>query len=349
MQLVMAEDATSEQVEEVTVTLRRIGLEPALVRGGRSTRISLAGSHGGVGSLRLELLAGVVRIIEASQPFTKASWEFCDQPTVVELANATRIGGREVVVMAGACPLEPEERMVEVAHAARAAGATLLYGGVFGPGGEPHSGPRCTERALRLLARAREETGMAIVAEALDAESAGILAEYVDILQLGPDNMQNFPLLRGAARLGKPVLLVRGPVATITELLQAAEYVLAEGNGDAILCEAGVLHPSSEGRRVLDLAAVPVIKALSHLPVVVWPGCSDPAATTAMACAAIAAGADGVTVEIRSTPGEPHAADRTGALDPAGFTGAVRQLRQLAAAVGRGLAAPLAREPAIAP
>jgi 3-deoxy-7-phosphoheptulonate synthase len=343
MQLVMAEDATSEQVEEVTVTLRRIGLEPALVHGGRATRISLPGSPGGVGTLRLELLAGVARIIEGSQPFTKASWEFCDQPTVVELPNATRIGGRELVVAAGACLLEPDDRLVEAAHAAREAGATLLHGGAFGPRGVTHSDTRCAERALKVLARARAETGMAIVAEALDGEAACVLAECVDVLQVGPDNMQNFPLLRRVARLGRPVSLVRGPVATISELLQAAEYVLAEGNADAILCEAGVLHPASEGRRVLDLAAVPVIKSLSHLPVLVWPGLGPPRhGRDVVRRDRRRSGRTDRRAPFRVRPPAPE--DGTGPLDPAEFTDAMRQVRQLADALGRSLAPPPAME-----
>lgn len=344
MQLVMAEDATPEQVEGVTVTLRQMRLEPALVPGGRSTRISLGGSHGGVESLRLERLPGVARVVDVSHPFKQASWEFRNEPTVVELPNATRIGGREIVVIAGPCPLEPEARMAEVVHGVRAAGATVLHGGVFGPQGLPHLCTGRGERALKVLARARDETGMAMVAEALDVEAARLLADYVDILQVGPGNMQNFSLLRQAARLGKPVLLVRGPATTITELLLAAEYVLVEGNGNAILCEAGVLSPSSDGRRLLDLTAVPVIKSLSHLPVIVAPGCPNRLATAAMARAAIAAGADGLIVEVRCTPGQPPSADGTEALDAAGLTGVMQQVRHLAMAVGRRLTPSLVEE-----
>jgi 3-deoxy-7-phosphoheptulonate synthase len=236
--------------------------------------------------------AGVTRVVDPSKPYHKASWASRGEPTVVELANGTRIGGRDVVVVAGLPLLGPEAQVVEAAHRLRAAGAAVLHDGTLRPPRSPYARARRGEDALRALDRARKETGMAIAAEAADIESALLLAHWVDILQVGAENMQNFPFLSRVARLGKPVLLMRGQKATLTELLLAAEYVLAEGNADVILCEAGVLGVPPEGRPLLDLTAVPLLKSLSHLPVMVAPG--DAAS---MACAAIAAGADGVVLE----------------------------------------------------
>jgi len=286
-----------------------------------------------------ERVGEVERVVDASFPFRKVSWQSRAEPTVVELANGTRIGGREVVVAAGPCSPKGDERIIAIAHGLRAAGATVLHAGVFRPHGGPYSGAGRGEGALEVLRRVREETGMAVMAEALDLESARLLAACVDVLRIGPGNMQNFPLLRHAARLGKPMVLVRGHAATIAELLMAAEYVLAEGNGDAILCEAGVMGLTSDGHRVLDLTAVPVVQSLSHLPVMAAPGCLGDASVAAMSRAATAAGADGLIVEIQSPPaGDDH---------PDGFARLMEQVGSVARAMGRGLAPPLARERAL--
>ena len=244
------------------------------------------------GHRRVRVPAGVTRVVDASKPYHLASWASRGEPTVVELSNGTQVGGRDVVVMAGLPAYGPEAQVVEDAHRLRAAGAAVLHGGTLRPPRSPYVRARRGEDALHALDRAREETGMAIAAEAADMESALLLAHRVDILQIGAENMQNYPFLSRVARLGKPVLLVRGQTALLTQLLLAAEYVLAEGNPDVILCEAGVLGIPPEGRPLLDLTAVPVLKSLSHLPVVVAPGVE-----AGMACAAIAAGADGVVLE----------------------------------------------------
>lgn len=273
------------------------------------------------GPRRALVPAGVTRVVDASKPYRKASWASRGEPTVVELSNGTRIGGHDVVVMAGLPEFGPEAQVVQAAHRLRAAGAAVLHGGTLRPPRSPYVRARRGEDALRALVRARDETGMAIAAEAADIESALLLAHRVDILQVGAENMQNYPFLSRVARLGKPVLLVRGQTAILTELLLAAEYVLAAGNADVILCEAGVLGLLPEGRPLLDLTAIPVLKSLSHLPVMVAPG-----AGAMMACAAIAAGADGVVLE---SAGE--------GLDDE-FAGLMEHARRVAVAMDRRLA-----------
>ncbi|HEX6037635.1 N-acetylneuraminate synthase family protein, partial [Longimicrobium sp.] len=227
----------------------------------------------------------------------------------------------DVAVMAALPPAGPEARVMAAARRLRAAGAAVLHGGTLRPPRSPYVRARRGEDALRLLEQARDETGMAIAAEASDIESALLLAHRVDILQVGGENMQNYPFLTRVARLGTPVLLVRGQTAGLTEVLLAAEYVLAAGNPDVILCEAGVLGIPPEGRPVLDLTAVPVLKSLSHLPVVAAPG-----AAAGLASAAIAAGADGVLLE-------PDGEDAEDELAPA-----MEHARRVALAMGRRLA-----------
>jgi 3-deoxy-7-phosphoheptulonate synthase len=215
---------------------------------------------------RLEALRGVLQVIHVSQPYKQVSREWKEEPTIVELANGTRIGAGEVAVMAGPCSVESEEQIMGVAHRLRAAR------GHDPPRGRVQAAhlalllPGDRRGGLKLLARAREETGMAIVTEAIDPESLDLVAEYADIVQIGARNMQNFSLLRRAGRAGKPVLLKRGMAATVKDLLLSAEYILAEGNADVILCERGVRGFDTHTRNLLDLTAIPVVKSLSHLP-----------------------------------------------------------------------------------
>src|SRR5690606_38555987 len=209
--------------------------------------------------------------IHVSQPYKQVSREWRDEATVIELANGTRIGSDEVVVMAGPCSVKSEAQILGIAHRLRDSGATILRGGAFKPRTSPYSFQGMGEEGLRLLARAREETGMAIVTEAMDSESLDLVAQYADIVQIGARNMQNFSLLRRAGRAGKPVLLKRGMAATIKDLLLSAEYLLAEGNGQVILCERGVRGFDTHTRNLLDLTAIPVVKSLSHLPIIADP------------------------------------------------------------------------------
>jgi 3-deoxy-7-phosphoheptulonate synthase len=258
------------------------------------------------------------------------------EPTVVTLGNGARIGGAEVVVIAGPCAVESEEQILTTARGVRDAGATLLRGGAFKARTSPYAFQGLGLPALRLLARARDETGLAIVTEALEPDTVGAVAEYADIIQVGARNMQNYPLLRRLGTAGRPVLLKRGPAATVDEWLLAAEYVLSEGNPDVILCERGVRGFDGHSRNVLDLAAIPVVHARSHLPVLVDPshGTGVRASVAPMAAAAIAAGADGVMVEVHPSP-DLALSDAGQALSLDDFATLMRRLEATAVAAGR--------------
>jgi 3-deoxy-7-phosphoheptulonate synthase len=338
MLVVMAHNATSEQIGDVVATIRDMGYDAAPIPGKQRTAIGLIGNDGKVDAGRIAALAGVMQIIHVSQPYKQVSREWREEPTIVELANGTRIGGREVVVMAGPCSVESEAQILESARRLRDAGATILRGGAFKPRSSPYSFQGLGEEGLKLLALAREETGMAIVTEAIDPETVDLVAEYADIVQIGARNMQNFSLLRRAGRAGKPVLLKRGMAATIKDLLLSAEYILAEGNGQVILCERGVRGFDTHTRNLLDLTAVPVVKSLSHLPIIADPshGTGIRSKVIPMARAAIAAGADGLMVEVHPEP-ERALSDGAQSLYPDQFDELMTQIRVIAAAIDREL------------
>src|SRR5690606_18473475 len=271
MLVVMRYDAGGEEVRRVVEVIEELGYEARPMPGKQRTAVGLVGNDGKVDSGRLEALPGVLRVIHVTQPYKQVSREWQPEPTVIELSNGTRIGGNEVVVMAGPCSVESEEQILGVAERLRDAGATILRGGAFKPRTSPYSWQGLGLKGLELLARARERTGLAVVTEALEPEMVDVVAEYADIIQIGARNMQNYPLLRRAGRTGKPVLLKRGLSATIKELLLSAEYILAEGNTQVILCERGIRGFDNHTRNQLDLTAIPVVHALSHLPIIADP------------------------------------------------------------------------------
>jgi 3-deoxy-7-phosphoheptulonate synthase len=343
MLVVMSHSATPEHIQGVVDTIHEMGYEAAPIPGRQRTAVGLVGNDGKVDASRLEALPGVLEVIHVSQPYKQVSREWREEPTVIELANGTRIGSDEVVVMAGPCSVESEEQIVGIARRLRDAGATVLRGGAFKPRTSPYSFQGMGEEGLKLLARAREETGLAIVTEAVDSESLDLVIEYADIVQIGARNMQNFSLLRRAGRAGKPVLLKRGMAATIKDLLMSAEYLLAEGNGQVILCERGVRGFDTHTRNLLDLTAIPVVKSLSHLPIIADPshGTGLRAKVTPMARAAIAAGADGLIIEVHPDP-EHALSDGAQSLFPEQFEEMMGQIRTIARAIGRDLAPSLA-------
>ena len=245
-------------------------------------------------------------------------------------------------MIAGPCAVEGEAQILDIAHQLKEMGATVLRGGAFKPRTSPYSFQGLGLEGLELLAKAREDTGLAVVTEALDPEGADLVAQYADIVQIGARNMQNYPLLRRAGRTGKPVLLKRGMSATIEEFLLAAEYVLAEGNPNVILCERGVRSFDTHTRNVLDLAAIPVVQSLSHLPMIADPshGTGIRSKVTPMGRAAVAAGADGLIVEVHRDP--PRAmSDGAQSLYPDQFASLMEQINVIAKAIGRNLTAPL--------
>lgn len=343
MLVVMTHHATSEQVDDVVQTITELGYEARPIPGRQRTAVGLIGNDGKVDADRIQALEGVLRIIHVSQPYKQVSREWREEPTVVTLFNGTRIGASEVVTMAGPCAVESEEQILGIAHRLREAGATVLRGGAFKPRTSPYSFQGLGELGLKLLARAREETGMAIVTEAVDPEGVDMVAEHADIIQIGARNMQNPSLLRRAGRAGKPILLKRGMSATVKELLLAAEYLLAEGNSEVILCERGVRSFDTHTRNLLDLTAIPVVKSLSHLPIIADPshGTGIRAKVLPMARAAVAAGADGLMVEVHPQP-DRALSDGAQSLYPEQFDELMAQMRVIAAAIGRDLTPSLA-------
>lgn len=347
MLVVMKHNASDEDIQNVVEVIEDMGYGARPIPGGQRTAVGLIGNDGRVDSARLEGQPGVLEIIVVTQPYKQVSREWREEDTVVLLPNGTEVGGRDVVLMAGPCAVESRGQILEIAHRLRATGATILRGGAFKPRTSPYSFQGLGEEGLRLLAEAREATGMMVVTEALDLEGAELVAEYADILQVGARNMQNYALLRKVGQIGKPVLLKRGMSATIDELLLAAEYVLNEGNDDVILCERGVRSFDSHTRNLLDLTAIPVVKALSHLPIIADPshGTGIRAKVIPMARAAVAAGADGLMVEVHPDPGRALS-DGAQSLYPDQFAELVPQIRVIARAIQRDLVPGLEPVPA---
>ena len=346
MLVVMKHSASEEQIQVVVAAIKDMGYGARPIPGGQRTAVGLIGNDGAVDSGLLLGLDGVLEVIPVTHPYKQVSREWREENTVVSLANGTRIGGADVVVMAGPCAVEGEAEILDIAHRVKEMGATVLRGGAFKPRTSPYAFQGLGREGLGLLARAREETGLAVVTEALDPEGADLVAEYADIIQIGARNMQNYPLLRRAGRTGRPVLLKRGLAATIDELLLAAEYILAEGNDDVILCERGIRSFDTHTRNLFDLAAIPVVKSLSHLPII-----ADPSHATGlrakvipMARAAIAAGADGLIVEVHADP--PRAmSDGAQSLYPEQFREMMEQITVIARAIGRDVTQPLGGVP----
>jgi len=342
MLVVMKHKATASQIESVVDAIKDMGYGARPIPGEQRTAVGLIGNDGQVDAARLQGLEGVLEVIPVTHPYKQVSREWREEDTVVSLPNGTRVGGSDIVIMAGPCAVESEEQILGIAHRLREMGATVLRGGAFKPRSSPYAFQGLGLKGLQLLAKAREETGLAIVTEALDPDGADLVAEYADLIQIGARNMQNYPLLRRVGRTGKPILLKRGLSATIDELLLAAEYILAEGNDDVILCERGIRSFDQHTRNLLDLAAIPVVKALSHLPIIADPshGTGLRAKVTPMGRAAIAAGADGLIVEVHPDP--PRAmSDGAQSLYPEQFGEMMEQIRVIAKAIGRGVTRPL--------
>ena len=336
MLIVMKNNASAEQIHTVVGVVKEMGYDATPIPGGQRTAIGIIGNDGGISSDRLEGLEGVLELIPVTQPYKQVSREWQDENTVVSLPNGTKIGGSDLVLMAGPCSVENERDILDIAHRVKDIGATVLRGGAFKPRSSPYSFQGLGLQGLEFLARAREETGLAVVTEALDPDGVDLVVKYADIVQIGARNMQNYALLRRAGRAGKPVLLKRGMSATIDELLLAAEYILAEGNPDVILCERGIRSFDTHTRNLFDLAAIPVVKSLSHLPIIADPshGTGIRSKVTPMGRAAVAAGADGLIVEVHSDP--PKAmSDGAQSLYPDQFAKLVDEVKVIARAIGR--------------
>jgi len=338
MLIVMRPSATPAQVDAVVEKIRALGLTPHAIPGAQRVAIGITGNKGGLDPQLFEALQGVGEAIRVSQPFKLVSREVKPEDTVIDVGGAV-LGGRAIAVMAGPCSVESREQLLAAAHAVKAAGARFLRGGAFKPRTSPYEFQGLGEAGLKLLAEAREQTGLKVVTEVMDPDDLPMVVEYADVVQLGARNMQNFSLLKRLGAIKKPVLLKRGPSATIREWLMAAEYVVAHGNYQVALCERGIRTFETATRNTLDLNAVPVLKALTHLPVVVDPshGIGIRAHVPAMARAGIAAGADAIIVEVHPCP-EKALSDGQQSLTPPEFEELMRQVRVIAGAIGRAIA-----------
>ncbi|HXM79633.1 MAG TPA: 3-deoxy-7-phosphoheptulonate synthase [Thermoanaerobaculia bacterium] len=335
MLIVMEAAATADDVRRVVETVQGMGLNAHPIPGAQRTAIGITGNRGSVEAGAFENLPGVAEVIPVSAPYKLVSREAKRENSVVSVAGVP-VGGPALAIVAGPCAVESERQALEVGHAVRAAGANLYRGGAFKPRTSPYSFQGLGLEGLKILAKVRAETGLPIVTEVLDTETAELVAEYADCLQVGARNMQNFSLLRKLGRMRKPVLLKRGMSATIEELLLSAEYLLAEGNYEVMLCERGVRTFSDHTRNTLDLSAIPYVQRISHLPILVDPshGTGKRQKVLPLSRAAIACGADGLLIEVHNHP-EAALSDGPQALLPEMFAELVGQVRQLAPVVGR--------------
>jgi 3-deoxy-7-phosphoheptulonate synthase len=341
MLIVMRHGAPQEDVDRVVAAIEEMGYQARPMPGHQRTTVGLVGNDGRVDGSRLAALPGVHEIIHVTKPYKQVSREWQAEPTIIRLPGGLTVGGDDVVVMAGPCSVESESQILEAARLVREAGATVLRAGAFKPRSSPYSFQGMGRKGLGLLARAREETGLLIVTEAMDNEGLDQVLEVADIVQIGARNMQNYSLLKHAGRAGKPVLLKRGLSATIQELLLSAEYILAEGNRQVILCERGVRGFDTATRNLFDLSAIPVVHGLSHLPILADPshGTGHRDMVIPMARAAVAAGADGLLVEVHPHP-ERALSDGAQSLYPEQFERLMRETRIIVEAIGRRVAEP---------
>lgn len=338
MIIVTTPGITPDALDRIVEHVEQAGLRAHVSRGAQRTIVGCIGEEGRLGEHGLTQLEGVERVIPVLKPYKLASREFSVANTAIHLGDVadTVVGGQEVVVMAGPCSVEGREMLLATADAVQAAGARVLRGGAFKPRSSPYAFQGMGEAGLELLAEARARTGMPVVTEVMDPRQVELVARYADVMQIGARNMQNFALLSEVGRVQRPVLLKRGLSGTITELLMAAEYVLAQGNGDVMLCERGIRTYETATRNTLDVAAIPVLKRETHLPVLVDPSHAGGRAhlVTPLALAAVAAGADGLIVEVHPDPA--HAlSDGEQSLEYGAFGEMMTQVRAVAEAVGR--------------
>ncbi len=337
MIVVMNKGASQEELNHVVDRVASFGLKPHVIKGTERTVVAAIGEKREGQKDALETCAGVNQVLPILAPYKVASREVKTEPTVVAAGSLT-VGGGQVGVIAGPCSVESEEQLLATAEAVRAAGATALRGGAFKPRTSPYSFQGLKEEGLKLLAAAREATGLAIVTEVVATEDVELVAEYADVLQIGARNMQNYRLLAAAGETRRPVLLKRGPSATMDELLLAAEYILDAGNPNVMLCERGIRTYESHTRFTLPLASVPYLHAKTHLPVVVDPshGTGHTYLIPDMIAASVAAGADGLILEVHPNP-ETALSDGYQSLTFQQFAAAMETARRVADAVGRAL------------
>jgi 3-deoxy-7-phosphoheptulonate synthase len=335
MIIVLKPQPTPEQIQHVLERIEELGFTPHLSQGVSRTIIGVIGDERKLQATPLQAIDGVEQVISVLKPFKLASREFKPEPSVFEV-KGIRIGGGHLAVIAGPCAIEGEEIFFEIAEAVRAAGANVLRGGAFKPRTSPYSFQGLGEEGLKILKAAGEKFAMPTVTEVMDPRQIDLVCEYADILQIGARNMQNFDLLKEIGRTDKPVMMKRGMSATVKDLLMSAEYILSQGNHKVILCERGVRSFEDSTRNMMDLSAIPNAQGQSHLPIIADPSHATgrPDLIPAMARASVAAGADGVHVEVHTCP-EQALSDGPQALLPEPFAALVDDLRRLAEVLGR--------------
>lgn len=335
MIIVMKRYATQDDIQNVIDKIREMGYDYQISYGGENTLIFVIGSEKELGKEKFIFLKNVDNVIQVAKPYKLASREFKSDNTIIDV-NGIKIGGEEVLIIAGPCSIESEEQLMLSAEIVKNSGIKFLRGGAFKPRTSPYSFQGLGESGLRLLAKAREKTGLNIVTEVMDTSEVNLVAEYADILQVGARNMQNTKLLQMLGKINKPVLLKRSFSATLNEFLLSAEYILSSGNENVILCERGIRTFVEYTRNTLDLNIVPAIKQISHLPIVVDPshGTGKSDYVIPMSRAAIAAGADGLLVEIHPNPANASS-DGEQSLTPESLIRLMSEVKGIASSVGR--------------
>ena len=337
MIIVMNTEATEEDIIAVEKRIKEVGFDTHLIRGVERNVIGAIGDRQIIYSLGLEIMPGVEKVVPIMKPYKLVSKEVKQETSVIQVKNVT-IGGPEIVVIAGPCAVESREQLEASAQAALKGGAKILRGGAFKPRTSPYAFQGLEEDGLKMLAQVAEDTGLLVVTEVIDEQSVDLSVEYVDILQIGARNMQNFQLLRRVGKTNKPVILKRGLAATVEEWLMAAEYIMSGGNYNVILCERGIRTFETATRNTLDISAVPVVKGLSHLPVIIDPShaTGDYKLVKPLAKAAVAVGADGLLIEVHPEPTKALC-DGPQSLTPQAFWEMMQELKPIAAAISRNI------------
>lgn len=338
MIIVLKPDATEGQINYIVDKVKTLGLTPHVSKGTQRTIIGVIGPEDVLQATPLEVFPGVEKVMPVLAPYKLVSREFKQENSIIDLGKGIRIGAKTIVVMAGPCAIENEEMLREIASGVKSCGAAVLRGGAFKPRTSPYSFQGLGEDGLKMLKKVGDDAGLVTVSEVMDSCDVELVANYVDILQIGCRNMQNFKLLKEVGLTKKPVLLKRGMSSTVKELLMSAEYILAGGNFNVILCERGIRTFEDSTRNTLDISAVPVTKELSHLPIIVDPShaAGKWGLVPPLSKAALASGADGLLVEVHSHP-QDALSDGAQSLIPSNFSNLMRELKVLAGAIGRTL------------
>jgi len=336
MIIVLRPDATEEQINHIVEKVQKLGLKPHVSKGVERTIIGVIGPEDILQITPLEVFPGVEKVMPVLAPYKLVSREFQPENSVIDVGKEKKIGGRKINIMAGPCAVEDIDTLYEVATEVKKAGATILRGGAFKPRTSPYSFQGIGEEGLKMLNKVSNELDLVTVSEVMDTRDVELVAKYIDILQIGARNMQNFNLLKEVGLTKKPILLKRGLSSTIKELLMSAEYILAAGNFNVILCERGIRTFEDYTRNTLDISAVPVVKELSHLPIIVDPShaAGKWGLVASLSKAAIAAGADGLIIEVHSHP-EDASSDGAQSLLPVNFSILMKELSHIAKAIGR--------------